>query len=232
MHGPTHDNPPLIPVFLAGIALKPLPPILLQPVLDATMAVLSKRHPGLFARLKTLQDCLFIIDPVDLPFDFLLRVSTTTHLRAIAKNAPRNETPTATIRGSLTTLTQLLEGRLDGDALFFSRDLMVEGNMEAVVMLRNAVDGAGVDLRTDLLSAFGPLRRPVGRLADGALRLFTRMERDLESLKRALTAPVAERCQAQATEIRALRETVEKLQRTQASVARSQHTASAKAQSR
>jgi predicted lipid carrier protein YhbT len=37
---------------------------------------------------------------------------------------------------------QLLEGKLDGDALFFSRDLVVDGDTEAVVMLRNIIDGA------------------------------------------------------------------------------------------
>jgi len=138
--------------------------------------------------------------------------------------------PTATIQGPLATLTRLLEGRLDGDALFFSRDLMIEGNMEAVVTLRNAVDGAGIDLLEDLSSAFGPLGGPARLVAGGALRVFARMERDLENLRTTLTAPVDEHCKTQDAEIRTLREAVEKLQREQTPARRSRDIAPAKAQ--
>jgi predicted lipid carrier protein YhbT len=37
-------------------------------------------------------------------------------------------------------LMKLIEGEIDGDALFFSRTLKVEGNTAAVVVLRNALD--------------------------------------------------------------------------------------------
>ncbi|HJO75758.1 MAG TPA: SCP2 sterol-binding domain-containing protein [Rhodospirillales bacterium] len=236
MPGPTHDNPPLTPALLAGVALRPLPPVLLQPFLDIAMAVLSRHHPDLFAHLADMEENVILIDPVDLPFGFLLRLSKAPRLRAIARDAPpdmdKDTAPTATIRGPLAILIQLLDGRLDGDALFFSRDLVVEGNMEAVVMLRNAVDGAGIDLREDLLSVFGPLSGPARLAAGGASRVFTRLERDIETLKNALTASVDERCEAQAAEIRALRKALEKLQREQAPVARPRRTSPAKVQSR
>ncbi len=236
MPGPTLDHPPLTPALLAGVALRPLPPVLLQPFLDIAMAVLSRHHPDLFARFADIEETTFLIDPVDLPFGFLLRLSKAPRLRAIAKDTPQgthmDTPPTVTIQGPLAILIRLLEGRLDGDALFFSRDLMIEGNMEAVVMLRNAVDGAGIDLLDDLSSVFGPLSRPAKLVAGGALRVFARMERDIETLKNAVCAPVADRCEAQATEIRALRKALEKLQREQAPVARPRRTSPAKAQSR
>ena len=119
------------------------------------MVVMSRRHSGLFERLKGLANSIFLIDPVDFPFSFLLRPAPPS-LVAVAK-AEARVTPTATIQGSLQVLIQLLEGRLDGDALFFSRDLAVEGDMEAVVTLRNAIDGAGIVLLDDLLSVLGPL---------------------------------------------------------------------------
>jgi len=231
MPGPSHDYPPLTPALLAGIALRPLPPVLLQPFLDAAMAVLSRRHPDLFARLADIEGTVFLIDPVDLPFGFLLRLSKAPRLRAIANDTPLDTVPTATIQGPLATLIRLLEGRLDGDALFFSRDLMIEGNMEAVVTLRNAVDGAGIDLLDDLLSLFGPLSRPARLMAGGALRVFARMERDLENLRNTLTGPVAEHCKAQDAEIKTLREALKKLQREQAPVARPRRTDPAKVQS-
>lgn len=215
MSGPAHDLPSLTPTLLAGVAMRPLPPVLLQPFLDVAMAVLSRQHPDLFAHFADIEETTFFIDPVDLPFGFLLKLSKTPRLRAVAKDTPQDMSkdtePTATIRGPLVILIQLLEGRLDGDALFFSRDLMVEGNMEAVVTLRNAIDSAGIDILQDLLSHFGPLRRPVGRIADGALSVLARMERDLENLSNTVCAPVTERCKTQDAEIRKLREEVEKL---------------------
>jgi ubiquinone biosynthesis protein UbiJ len=132
----------------------------------------------------------------------------------------------------LAILIRLLDGRLDGDALFFSRDLMIEGNMEAVVTLRNAVDGAGIDLLDDLLSVFGPLRGPARLVAGGALSIFARMERDLENLRNAVCAPVDEHCKAQDAEIRTLREAVEKLQREQVTAHRPRGTKPAKVRSR
>lgn len=238
MPGPAHDHPPLTPVLLAGVALRPLPLVLLQPFLDIAMAILSRHHPDLFAHFADIEETTFFIDPVDLPFGFLLRPSKTPRLTAIAKDTPpdmymdTDTAPTATIQGPLAILIRLLEGRLDGDALFFSRHLTVEGNMEAVVTLRNAVDGAGIDVLDDLLSVFGPFSRPARLVAGGALRVFARMERDLKNLRNALTAPFVEHCKAQAAEIRRLREAVEKLQREQATTRRSRRTHPAKVQSR
>jgi len=200
-------NPPLSPVLLAGLALSPLPPALLQPILNIVTGAISRRHPGLFDRLAEAENATFLIDSIDLPFCFLLLPSTPPRLEAVARQGQTNA-PTATIRGPLLTLVQLLEGKLDGDALFFSRDLVVEGDMEAVVMLRNAVDGAGIEIRDELLSMLGPLAPPASRLAGKAETLFTRMDRDLGTLKRAILAPVTDQCEIQAAELRELREKV------------------------
>ncbi|HEC90424.1 MAG TPA: lipid carrier protein [Alphaproteobacteria bacterium] len=210
MNNLSHGNPPLSPVLLAGMALRSLPPVLLQPPLNAAMAITRRRHPGLFDRLAGLSGSTFLIDPIDLAFDFLLRPSPPPSLVAVAKGS-QTETATATIRGPLMTLIQLLEGKLDGDALFFSRDLVVEGDTEAVVTLRNAVDGAGIDVLADFLSALGPFAGPGGRIAAAAAAVFSRMDRDLAILRRAVLAPLADRCEAQAAELRQLKEQVAEL---------------------
>jgi len=212
MEASIHGNPPLSPVLLAGIALSPLPTVLLQPPLNLVMANTGRRHPRLFDRLAGLGGSSILIDPIDLPFALLLRPAPPPSLVAVAKTS-RTPVPAASIRGPLLTLIALLEGRLDGDALFFSRDLVVEGDMQAVVMLRNAVDGAGIDVLDELLSVLGPLARPAGRLAGGAMALFARMDTDLGILKRAVLAPFADRSEAQAGELRELREKVAELSR-------------------
>ncbi len=230
MKAQTLNNPPLSPVLLAGIAISPLPPVLLQPLLDAAMAIMKWRHPELFDRLAGLESSSFWIDPVDLPFGFLLRPASSRSLVAIAAGAHQEE-PTAAIHGPLLTLVKLLEGRLDGDALFFSRDLIVEGDMEAVVTLRNAVDGAGIDILEDLLSVFGPLAGPPRFVVGRAAALFARMESDLAILSRALLAPNAGLYEAQAAELKELREEVVDVRRQSGASrrARRQHPAKRKA---
>lgn len=102
------------------------------------------RRPGLFSRLADYSERRFAIDPVDCPFVFLLE--------------PRIEKPTlrvhatldgvtwdARISAAMLVLLGLLDGTFDGDALFFSRDLVIEGDTAAVLALRNAIEDAELD---------------------------------------------------------------------------------------
>ncbi len=66
----------------------------------------------------------------------------------------------------------MMHGTLDGDALFFSRDLAVEGDTSSVLALRNAIDDAELDLAEEigigstsvklLRQAFGVVERATG----------------------------------------------------------------------
>lgn len=181
--------PPLSPVLLAGLLARPLPPQMLQPVLDAAFAVLNRRHPDLFERLSCLTEPLFLIDPTDLPLVFLLDADPN-HPRLTAARESDGRAA-ATIRGPLLTLIDLLEGRMDGDALFFSRALSIEGDTEAVVALRNAVDDAGIDLRGDILASIGPLGRPARHALGLGARLYARISDDLALLTASAQAPRA-----------------------------------------
>ena len=66
----------------------------------------------------------------------------------------------------MLTLLALLEGRIDGDAVFFSRSLSVTGDMEAMLALRNALDDCSFDLPRDLAAMAGPLALPFRRIAE------------------------------------------------------------------
>lgn len=196
-------TPPFSPVLLAGLAVRPLPPAALKPALALAMRTLRRRHPGLFDRLSGMGAPTFLIDPVDLPFVFLLETDPARpRLTALGETAAGTQTATATIRGPLMTLIDLAEGRLDGDALFFSRDLVIEGDTEAVVALRNAIDDAEMDLVSDLLSALGPLAGPARLAVNGMAALLARAARDLETLRDAVIAPTVRRADAQAAELR------------------------------
>ena len=73
----------------------------------------------------------------------------------------------ARISSQLINLMALLEGRLDGDALMFSRQLVIEGDVEAVLALRNAIDDAALDLVTEVSLMLGPLGGPARHILDG-----------------------------------------------------------------
>ncbi len=197
--------PQLSPVLFAGFALRPLPLALLQPILGVAVRAIHQRHPDIFERLADLDGPVYLVDPVDLPFRFeLVPDPDRPSLRALAED--EDVMPTATIRGSLLTLIDLLEGRIDGDALFFSRDLVIEGDTEAVVALRNAVDGAEVDVAADVLARLGPLATPAGLALAGARALFSRAAADLETLRSAVIAPALRRTESHEAAIRGLEE--------------------------
>ncbi|MDX9861142.1 MAG: SCP2 sterol-binding domain-containing protein [Rhodospirillales bacterium] len=203
-------TPPFSPVLLAGLAARPLPPAALRPALALAVRILRRRHPGLFDRLKGVGAPSFLIDPIDLPFVFLLETDPERpRLTALSGTDAAAQTASATIRGPLMMLVDLAEGRLDGDALFFSRDLVVEGDTEAVVALRNAVDDSEIDLTADLASMFGPLAGPARLTINGLAALVSRAAGDLETLREAVIAPAVRRTEAQAAELRELEERME-----------------------
>jgi len=172
---------------LALAAALPLPTGVLQPALDVMVSVLRRQHPGAFQRLTELPDAEVLIDPVDLPMAFVMRLGPKgMRLRLAHRHAAAAD---AVIRGSLAHLLDLLEGRTDGDALFFSRDLSIEGDTAAVVALRNAVDGEDIDLAADLAAVLGPF----ARLLSPARRAALRLQDGLSQLHQAMLQPANRR---------------------------------------
>lgn len=119
----------------------------LLPLEIATSRVLRTalgRYPGMFSRLGAHAEKCFAIDPIDCPFVFLLKPQADNpRLRALASlDGQRWD---ARISGVMLVLLGLLDGTYDGDALFFSRDLLIEGDTAAVLALRNAIEDAELD---------------------------------------------------------------------------------------
>lgn len=216
--------PPLSPVLLVGMAARPLPPALLQPLAALAMAAVRRRYPEVFSRLESLKDGTFLIDPVDLPFEFLLRPGARPPSLTVLRGGGAPETtaettpettpePTAVISAPLLRLIELLEGRADGDALFFSRDIVIEGDMEAILTLRNAVDSAEIDMTEVMAAALGPFGGAARRLAGPGGALFRRISRDMELLQSAALSSLTRRGDAQAAELADLGGKVAELRR-------------------
>ncbi len=165
------DSPFPIPL----LRLLPLP--LLQPILSLIGTSVARSQPDVFERLGPHAHKTFIIDPTDLPFVLVLRPKPEAPALSARRRA---DTPYshARIAGSFLRLFQLVDGSLDGDALFFSRKLLVTGDTEAVVALRNALDDIDGGLVAAVTHAFGPLSGVAGMTVSQLRRLGERQHHE------------------------------------------------------
>jgi len=132
---------------------------------------MARTHPLLFSRLGPHTGKHFLIDPIDLPFVLVLRPDAAhPSLRVFRRTA--NPPHDAVIASTFINLLDMIDGRLDGDALFFSRELRVAGDTEAVVALRNALDDFEGSALDGVIAALGPLSKPAA-LAVAALHRLT-----------------------------------------------------------
>ena len=139
---------------LPRLLLAPMPLFLLQPALHRIINNIIRKKPEIFHRIGIHKDKQFLIDPLNMPFVLLLRPDPQQpFLRAYRRSESIQFD--ARIGGTFLTLLDMIDGRLDGDALFFSRDLIVEGNTEAVVCLRNALDDMDGSIADDVVSVYG-----------------------------------------------------------------------------
>lgn len=157
------QSPLEIPIISAPLAapLRVLPLAPLSLALTRFSRRVARQHPGLFRRLGDHDHTPFVIDPTDLPFVICLNPNRGDPRVRVTRDAGEGETR---IAGPLAALLGLVHGAFDGDALFFSRDLVIEGDTEAALALRNAIDDAELDLSAELAAASGPFAAPMQRI--------------------------------------------------------------------
>lgn len=162
----------LPPFFAHAARVLPLQP--LELVARRLMANAMAARPSFAARLGEYQGRSFAIDPVDCPFVFLLTpLDGVTHLSVVRDI----ENVDARIAAPLVVLLGMIDGTYDGDALFFSRDLSIQGDTEAVLALRNAIENADLD-PSSVLGLPSRMQAPVNR---AARHLFMRLRRMLDA---------------------------------------------------
>jgi predicted lipid carrier protein YhbT len=155
-----------------SFAVRPLPLLPLERMLTAFIVRLGRNHPNLFNRLGSHAAKTFAVDPEGYPFVFLIRPNPHDP-RVLVRRSVAGQNADACIRGRLPSLVALAEGKADGDALFFSRRLAIEGDVEAVLALRNAIDDARLDLTHEATSPLGPLAVPAQRLVRMAMDMLS-----------------------------------------------------------
>ena len=145
-----------MPSPLARVLLRALPTPLLQRMIDGLMRKMQSRHPRLFKNLERLDTASVCFEPSDVPHRFFLTFGRKEASLTVVNS--KTTACDACIKGNLQALLDMLEGRLDGDKLFFSRDIEISGKTDVVVALRNTLDREEIDLLEDVASLFGPFK--------------------------------------------------------------------------
>jgi predicted lipid carrier protein YhbT len=132
----------LPPALAKAASVLPLLP--LELVARRLLANAMAARPTFASRLGEHAGRTFAIDPVDCPFVFLFAPEAgRTSLRVVRDSSAAAYD--ARIAAPLLVLLGMIDGTYDGDALFFSRDLVIEGDTGAVLALRNAIENAELE---------------------------------------------------------------------------------------
>jgi len=183
----------------------------LQRAADMAVRSMQLRQPEAFSRLRQLGDAFLVIDAVDLPFVMAIWPGMEKPRLVLVERQKPLPPAIAIVRGKLASLLALIEGKEDGDALFFSRELLIEGDMTAVLHLRNAIDGAEIDIVRDLTAGEGALPRML-RVAFRCHRhAMQHMAGAVADWQKAFMAPIENRMQRHEAALGALQERVSKL---------------------
>ncbi|MDN3721333.1 SCP2 sterol-binding domain-containing protein [Roseibium salinum] len=129
---------------MVALLIAPLPRLPMEALLSRFIRRLVARRPDLLRRLGAVVQVPVAIVPDDLPHAFLLSLDPLRSSVRICDKTRISEAQ-AVVRAPFLVLLGLLDGTYDGDALFFTRDLRIEGRTEYVLALRNTLEEADLN---------------------------------------------------------------------------------------
>ncbi len=205
---------PFEPTLFAGFALRAVPLPVIQKSVKKISENMQKKYPSFVERLSGLDQASWLINPVDMPFAFYLDIEDNhLNIQALRKEGERPDA-SATIHASMPNLIKMMNGSSDGDALFFTRDLNIEGSTEAVVALRNAIDSTGADIGQEILAILGPLAMPAQKAGHILEQLYNRAKQDMSIMQNAVTGKLQNQVQSQSHTINELNQEIADLKTT------------------
>jgi predicted lipid carrier protein YhbT len=199
-----------------GVLLRAVPPGPLQAGLQRLADRLSARHPEVLDRLADIGRARLLLVATDLPWRALVTLDAGGAQVTLSRHrdgpAPAAE---ATVTGPVERLVACAQGGGDGDAMFFAREIEVSGNTDVLVALRNALDGADLDIAGELAALAGPLARPARAAVSRTAGVYGWAAAGLDAIKADIRAPLQARLDAQAAELAELRSELQRLRRRQ-----------------
>lgn len=192
--------PAFSPALLLRPLLRPVPLPLFRRTANMLLRRMHRQHPGVAARLKPIAGTSFLISAAEMPYAIRLEVAPDGRLCI-----PSHASPDADVHvyGTVDGLLGMLEGERDGDALFFSRELKVEGDTEALLTLRNALDSEALHLAELLVPA--PLLPVAGSLHRSLRHIHHALREDMACVADALNGKLEKRCNALEESLASLR---------------------------
>jgi len=176
---------------------------------------MRRRHPKLFENFGRLDPAVIHVEATDLPQRIAIAYGNgRLDVRVLLDE--RGPPPDARVKASLVTLVDLLEGRIDGDSMFFTRGLEVTGSTTVIVAVRNTLDREEIHLRDEIAALFGPFEKParrVGRAVETALDRLRAHVVEFHAGLHASQGPARDfgaECDALRAEIRVLRQQIAK----------------------
>jgi predicted lipid carrier protein YhbT len=116
---------------------------------------------------------VFLIEPTDIPIQFCVRLDSRVPI--VCQRRPTTCAWAARIAGPIAALLAMAHGARDGDALFFSREITIEGDTDAILAMRNAIDAAEIDLPYEIAGLLGPFSDAARRTLDATRPVVARL---------------------------------------------------------
>ncbi len=168
--------------LLAGIAMRALPPGPLAHWMEAAAAWAFRCRPELSERLAGFSGRRLLIDIMDLRLALVVELTPGIPRMALIPGAvAAADGADAAVSATFSDLLALLEGRVDGDALFFLGRLRFRGDTETILAVRNALEDARLDVEELGAGAFGPLAPVIRPLIRATLTVCAQLDRALQA---------------------------------------------------
>ncbi|MGV3278801.1 SCP2 domain-containing protein [Rickettsiales bacterium LUAb2] len=192
-------------MFLLGLGLKKVPTPLIQFFLTYSLKKMHTKYIRIFEKVGESNENSYLIIPTDVPFNFYLVIDKLAPSLTLVEKEDTTIEASATIKASLENLLQMFEGKLDGDAAFFSKDLIIEGSTAAIVALRNAVDGEDINIINDLSDNLGIFSKIVQKLCFWGVSSYNKINDSILLLQESLLNEYSNKTNRNIKEINSLK---------------------------
>lgn len=196
-------------LLLKGV-LNKIPFFIIQAFLNYSLRKMHRKYPRVFSKISEQEIFSYLIVPTDLPFNFYLIIDKEQPILTVEKK-DADIKASATIKATLNNLLEMFQGKLDGDAAFFSKSLIIEGSTVAIVTLRNSLDSENINLLEDFTENFGIFKPILIKLIVFSNGKFNNINYSLQEIQEQLLQDCNNKIKYNVNEINLLKEEIAKI---------------------